>query len=170
MTVNILHHLSKPSFLFVDVIEDPMQHTSHPKVLFLEDNADSREMVTMLLQLSDIDVVLAETCHDALMAADAQIDAFLLDGMATGGDSVRLCRILKARFPRKPVIFYTGMAQSTEIARAMQAGASAYLVKPYDGDLAQVIADGIRAAEFDSRNNEAKCPPSDVVAARYLQA
>ena len=117
------------------------------KVLFLEDDSDTLEMVSVCLQQSGIDVIPAQTSGEALILATGNVDAFLLDGMVPDGDSIRLCRILKARFPKKPVIFYTGLAQQSNITMAMSAGATAYLVKPFNGDLAEVIARWIGEAK-----------------------
>ena len=130
-----------------------MDTISHPQVLFLEDDFDTREMVVVLLRQSDIDVITAETAGEALVLATKNVDAFLLDGMVPNGDSIRLCRTLKARFPGKPIIFYTGLAESADIERAMSAGAAAYLVKPFHGDLGEVIAHWIQEAQYDRVNS-----------------
>ena len=124
-----------------------MEPSSRLQVLFLEDDPDTREMVTVMLSQSDIEVLSVETSREAMLLAGTKaFNAFLLDGMLPDGDSVRLCRVLKARFPERPVIFYTGVAESLEIERAMTAGAAAYLVKPYLGDLAKAVTDAVHFA------------------------
>lgn len=114
-------------------------------VLFLEDDADTREMVTVLLKQSNIEVASTKTPVEALQLADLRaFDAFLLDGMGSAGGSFGLCRILRSKFPTTPVIFYSGEGHDVAIRRAMAAGATEYLVKPFDGDLAGVVTDCIR--------------------------
>jgi DNA-binding response OmpR family regulator len=112
------------------------------QLLFLEDDADTRDMVTFLLEQSDIEVHTVETVAEALRLARLQpFDAYLLDGMVPDGNSLRLCRILHRRFPTRPVIFYSGLGYSTDIKKGMDAGATNYLVKPFLGDLAKVVKD-----------------------------
>ena len=115
-------------------------------ILFLENYADTREMVTVLLKQSNIDVVPTDRAGEVLRLMDSKpFDAFLLDGMAPEESSIRLCRILKSQFPRTPVIFYSGEGYASSIERAMAAGATAYLVKPFHGDLAREIINYVRA-------------------------
>ena len=103
-----------------------MKNTSPLRLLFLEDDADTRAMVTVALRQSDIEVHAVDTVDEALRLVDRQTyQAYLLDGMVPDGDSLRLCRALRARFPTRPVIFYSGLGFSTDIQKAMDAGASA---------------------------------------------
>ena len=123
------------------------------QVLFLEDDADTREMVTVLLRQSDIAVAAVGTAGEVLiMAGTKPFNAFMLDGITPNGDSVRLCKLLKSRFPERPVVFYTGLADSESMERAMSAGAAGYIVKPYFGDLAKVLNQTIGAAMPPTRD------------------
>lgn len=121
-----------------------MTHPPMIRVLFLDDDADTRDMVTALLSQSNIDVQTTGSCGETLHLANTEeFDAFMLDGTNDGG-SLRLCRILREYYPGKPIIFYTGMSHAEEIDKAMSAGASAYLVKPFFGDLAKVVVDSVQ--------------------------
>lgn len=124
-----------------------MKHSSRIQVLFLEDDADTQEMVTDVLRESDISVLSARTSDEALHLADTEsFDAFLLDGMVPNGGSLRLCRIFKSRFPGIPTIFYIGDGHMAEIETAMAYGAATYLVKPARGDFAKLVGGWVRDA------------------------
>jgi DNA-binding response OmpR family regulator len=117
-----------------------METPSKPNVLFLEDDADTRELVTYTLEQSGINVLPAETIAEAWALADTQaIDLYLLDGLIPHGDSLELCRDLRTFAPTKPIVFYSGLAYKADIQKGIDAGATAYLVKPYSGDLAEEI-------------------------------
>jgi putative two-component system response regulator len=61
-------------------------------------------------------------------------DAFVLDGMMPGMDGYEVCRRLKADpvTAHVPVVFLTAKTQRTEQERALEAGAVACLIKPFD--------------------------------------
>ncbi len=111
-----------------------------PTVLFLEDDADSRDLVRFTLEQAGMNVISVETVAEAWKMADQQIiDLFLLDGLIPNGDSLELCRDLRNFAPTKPIVFYSGLAYKADIERGLAAGATAYLVKPFFGDLAEEI-------------------------------
>ena len=110
------------------------------RVLYMEDNADSREMVTYLLEDADIDIATANTIDEAeSMALAGEFDVFLLDGIIPFTNSLAFCRRLRAHAPDTPILFYSGFASTNDIAQGLEAGANEYLVKPYSGDLPQTL-------------------------------
>lgn len=117
-----------------------MKKPLQPNVLFLEDDADTRELVKFSLERSGINVISAETVGEAWIAAVAyEIDLFLLDGLIPHGDSLKLCRDLRTFAPAKPIVFYSGLAYEADIKKGMEAGADGYIVKPFHGDLAREV-------------------------------
>lgn len=122
-----------------------METPAKPIVLFLEDDADTRALVKFTLERAGLDVILAETVPDAWHAALAyEIDLYLLDCMLPNGDCLKLCRDVRAIEPTKPILFLSGLAYKADIQKGIDAGATAYLVKPYDGDLADELLQYIR--------------------------
>lgn len=120
-------------------------------VLYLEDDADSRDLVAYTLKQAGISVISAETVAEAWQAALAyDIDLYLLDGLMADGNSLKLCSDLRMIEPTKPIVFYSGLAFKHDISRGLDAGASGYLVKPYSGDLAEEVLQFIRK---ESANN-----------------
>ena len=110
------------------------------RVLYMEDDADTRDMVNCLMEKSDIVIKTAESVKEAeRMATSDEFDIFLLDGMIPFQNSLALCQRLRTLAPGTPVLFYSGFAGTQDIARGLGAGAIDYLVKPYAGDLKKVL-------------------------------
>lgn len=110
------------------------------RVLYLEDDEDSREMVRFMLGLSGIDVETALTVEEAERAAMTRnFDLYLLDGLLPCGDSLELCRTLRQFDPIKPIVFYTALGFQADVQKGLAAGANAYLIKPYSGDLSETV-------------------------------
>ena len=104
-------------------------------ILYIEDDEDTRELVTYLLALSNYKVVPAENYDDALLLAQAnQFDLYLIDNWVSGGSGIDLCKKLRELNPWTPILFYSGAAQERDKQQAFAAGAQGYLVKPVDND------------------------------------
>lgn len=109
-------------------------------VLYLEDDADSIELVKFLLGAADIAVTSVESGDEALRLAETgNFDLFLLDGLLPSGYSFDLCPKLRAAAPGTPIVFYTALGFPADVRQGADAGADAYLVKPYGGDLADTL-------------------------------
>jgi DNA-binding response OmpR family regulator len=108
------------------------------RILFVDDDDDTCEMMRLLLQHSGYRVTTAETIVDALGLAKAErFDLYLLDNWLPDGLGLELCQQLRALYPASPIVFYSGIAQESEIQKARAAGADDYLVKPCDFELLQ---------------------------------
>ncbi|HEY2865909.1 MAG TPA: response regulator [Pyrinomonadaceae bacterium] len=108
------------------------------RVLIVEDNRDSRDMVRTLLtsSLDDVDVTAVETAAEALVLdAKSPFDLYVLDIWLPGMDGVSLCRRLRERGRTQPIVFFSAMVKPTDRHFVMAAGANEFLVKPKDIDL-----------------------------------
>ena len=93
---------------------------------------------------------------DAFASAQAFLDSgrlkdtacLILDVRMPGMDGLELQRRLASSHRRLPIIFVTAHASDEEEARAMQAGALAFLRKPVS---AEALLSALRAAEVASR-------------------
>lgn len=102
-----------------------------PHVLCVDDNEDSRELLSMLLISRGIATTNVATATDALTTIKRKrFDLYLLDGWLPDLDGVELCRLMRARDPDTPILFFSGAAYEADKKRAIDAGASAYVVKP----------------------------------------
>jgi CheY-like chemotaxis protein len=101
------------------------------RILYVEDNEDACLMMGMLLGQSGVDVLSARTIEEAVhQATSNDFDAYLLGSRFQDGTGLRLCKQLRNITPDIPVVFYSGNARPVDRKRGMDAGASAYLVKP----------------------------------------
>ena len=117
-----------------------MKAPKRPHILYVEDDQDSCQMMTVLLEMSDIEVSCAHSKSHALeLSNNKEFDLFLIDSWLKDGDGNDLCRELRKEFPATPVVFYTGCATLPQRKQGMLSGAAAYLVKPYSELVAPLI-------------------------------
>ncbi|HEV6967855.1 MULTISPECIES: response regulator transcription factor [Roseateles] len=105
------------------------------KILIVDDHADIRRLLRMTLEFEDYEIEEAPDGESALAAATARRpDLVLLDVMMPGAlDGLALCRQLRERFgSRGPkVVMLSARGQARDREAGLQAGADAYLVKPF---------------------------------------
>jgi two-component system phosphate regulon response regulator PhoB len=105
------------------------------QILYTEDDADTRELVSFLLSRSNCKVTLAESNDKALLLARTnQFDLYLIDNWMPGNSGIDLCRKLRDFDPNTPILFYSGAAFDRDKEQAFASGAQAYLIKPVDND------------------------------------
>jgi DNA-binding response OmpR family regulator len=108
------------------------------RVIFVDDDRDTCEMMHILLQHAGNRVAIVETIADALALAKAErFDLYILDNWLPDGLGLELCKQLRALYPASPIVFYSGVAQESEIQKARVAGADGYLINPCDFELVQ---------------------------------
>ncbi|HKV35948.1 MAG TPA: response regulator [Pyrinomonadaceae bacterium] len=113
-----------------------------PRVLFIEDDADTRELVSFVLTRENFEVVLATDSEEALLAAgEMSFELYLIDNWLPGESGVDLCRRLREFDRRTPILFYSGAAYEHDKRAAFAAGAQGYLTKPSElGELVQEVS------------------------------
>ena len=117
-----------------------MRAPKRPHILYVEDDDDSCQMMSALLNGSGIDVTCVRGMTDVLQLPNKdRFDLFLLDIWLNDGDGNELCKVLKAEFPNIPVVFYTGCATERERRQSTVSGAAAYLVKPFSELIAPMV-------------------------------
>jgi len=116
-----------------------MQRTrTRPKILLVEDYADSRQMLTLLLEGMDYCVLPAANGQDALItAANNDIDLVLTDFNLpdmTGPTVARNVRKLD-RLTYIPVVMLTAIDAYEHRSLAAEAGCDAFFIKPPDFEM-----------------------------------
>jgi DNA-binding response OmpR family regulator len=107
-----------------------------PRVLYVDDDEDSREMLSTLLKFSQIEAEAVATAAQALSLIQTErFDLYLLDAWLSDLDGFELCRRMRNSDPLTPILFFSGAAYPADKQRGMEAGANAYLVKPDVEDL-----------------------------------
>ena len=107
-------------------------NTSHKhRILCTEDDADTRELLRLLLELQGFEVTCAEDSEQAIrLATTEKFDLYLLDNWLPQITGDLLCQKLREFDSTTPILFYSGAATDAEKARAIASGAQGYLVKP----------------------------------------
>jgi DNA-binding response OmpR family regulator len=110
-------------------------------ILYLEDDPESVELVKFTLAAAGIDVTVVDTPEEALsLARGGRFDLFLLDGLLPSGYSFDIGPELRAAAPNVPIVFYTALGFPAEVQQGTDAGADAYLLKPFMGNLAETLS------------------------------
>lgn len=120
-------------------------------ILCVEDNRDSREMIATLLRETNknYQVTAVETAAEALaLNGKSQFDLYILDIWLPGMDGVELCRRLRERGVKKPIMFFSAMGvQEKDRDYVLSAGADEFLVKSIDLDRFTRTVDKLLAGE-----------------------
>ena len=102
-----------------------------PRILCTEDDADTRELLSLTLSIEGFEVACAEDSTEALsLAREKRFDLYLLDNWLPGMDGDQLCRKLGELDATVPILFYSGATAPADKARALAAGAHGYVIKP----------------------------------------
>jgi DNA-binding response OmpR family regulator len=118
------------------------------QVLFVEDTADTRDLVEFSLQSEGFTVVTAQTADEGLQLARTQpFGLILLDIGLPDKDGLQLCREIRRFDQQTPILFYTAFAELLDNEEATKAGAQGTLRKPEDtarlGDAARKLIDNV---------------------------
>lgn len=113
------------------------------RILCTEDDADTRDLITVVLTQHGFEVVCTQDTEEAIDLAKTQaFDLYLVDNWMPGLSGPNLTRRLRKFDIKTPVLFYSGAAYEADKEAARLSGAQGYLVKPTDGD--HLIAEVVR--------------------------
>ena len=127
-----------------------MSFSIQPRVLCVDDDEDSRDMLSTLLRFSRIETKAVATAAQALSVIQAErFDLYLLDSRLSDLDGFELCRRMRDFDPHTPILFFSGAAYEADKKKGIEAGANAYVTKP---DLASLVG---RITQFVSHAESA---------------
>ena len=124
------------------------------RILVVDDEPAVREAVERALRLDGHDVLLAADGHEARDTLDSRApDAVVLDVLMPRVDGLELCRQMRQRGDRTPVLMLTARDAVSDRVAGLDAGADDYLIKPFALEelLARVRALLRRASPGDDR-------------------
>jgi DNA-binding response OmpR family regulator len=108
-----------------------------PRVLYVEDDEDAREMLSTLLKYYSIEATTVASAHQAIgLIGTDPYDLYLLDTSLPDLDGFELCRQIRGSDPHTPILFFSGAAFEVDKQKGFDAGANGYIVKP---DLAGLV-------------------------------
>lgn len=99
-------------------------------VLIVEDDADIREGVRILLESENYNVKEAANGMEGLKLLDEDTDLVILDIMMPGMSGLRTCEEIR-KVSNVPVLFLTAKAQESDKLIGLMAGGDDYLPKPF---------------------------------------
>ena len=104
-----------------------------PSILIVDDYADAREVLAIVLRAEGFDVLTAETGPEALTTALGNVPHLIvMDLKLPGMSGVEVAGALRARedTARIPLVAVTGCSEESELDVARAAGFQTVLVKP----------------------------------------
>jgi DNA-binding response OmpR family regulator len=103
-----------------------------PLVLLVEDDASVRSTLAAILHDEGCDIIIAPNGFDALVSLDQHDpDVVVLDWMMPVVDGRNFLKALRGEFSRKTPVLVISAGRVAEHT-ALEAGADAYLQKPFD--------------------------------------
>lgn len=109
------------------------------RILIAEDDRAVREALDRALRLEGYEVLEAPDGSEALAALErTRVDAIVLDILMPYVDGLSVCRTLRSRGDRTPVLMLTARHEVGDRVAGLDAGADDYLTKPFA--LAELLA------------------------------
>src|SRR5689334_7491747 len=104
------------------------------KILLVEDEPDTRELVRLTLELDGHEVVEAATAEEAIVKAHAARPGLILMDLSLGGqfDGLEATKRLRAdpSFDETPIVALTAHAMQGDRERSLAAGCDEHWTKP----------------------------------------
>jgi two-component system, OmpR family, response regulator len=120
-------------------------------ILYIEDHADTRELVEIVLRQRNYEVTSSESVAAAVkLAFENKFDLYLLDSWLPDGSGLDLCRKIREFDTCTPILFYSAAAYEVDRELALNCGAQAYLTKPtQNSELCDLVSALIDAGAAD---------------------
>lgn len=121
------------------------------RVLCVDDDEESRDLLSALMRFSGIEVEAVATAAQALsLIEEERFDLYVLDACLPDLGGFELCRRLHDRDSQTPILFFSSAGDAIDKRRGIEAGANAYAIKPDVYELFGSIAQFVLYAENDA--------------------
>ena len=129
---------------------------SQHRILLIEDDADIREGVRILLESENYLVTEAESGEQGLAAMDDSIDLVILDIIMPGMNGLKTCEEIR-KVSNVPILFLTAKATESDKLIGLMVGGDDYLPKPFSyAELLARVKSLIRRYNIYRGRNEAQ--------------
>lgn len=100
------------------------------KIMVVDDDADIRQALRVLLKTEDYEVIEADNGKTALELLDETIDLMILDIMMPKKDGVTTCKEIRKQYAF-PILFLTAKTTEYDKYVGLSSGGDDYLTKPF---------------------------------------
>ena len=122
------------------------------RILCVEDDEDTRQLLTLLLGDSGFETVCVPDAAAALrLMADERFRLYMLDGQLPGISGLTLCERIRQRDLNTPILIFSGHGFESDRVAGMGAGANAYIVKPDVNQLVPTVNRLLAQAQASGR-------------------
>jgi len=103
-----------------------------PHILVAEDDADTRELIELVLRRAGFQVTSTGDPYAVLeLLATDSIDALLLDNWMPTLNGIELCRLIRSINSDVAIVFCSGAVAESDKRDAFAAGAQGFIGKPF---------------------------------------
>jgi DNA-binding response OmpR family regulator len=121
-----------------------MYLTPRTRLLYAEDDEDTRDLICVVLEAEGFEVVCAGNPLEFLkLAKDESWHLYMLDTWMPEMNGFEVCTKIREFDSSTPIVFYSAAALERDKKRAFECGAFDYFIKPVPFE---VLIKGIRAA------------------------
>jgi len=111
-----------------------------PRILCVDDDEETRLILTQLFELAGYEIKTVVSTAEALeLSHKESFNLYILDQWFLKGSGLGLCRAIREFDPHTPIVIYSGAAFESDRDEALQAGANAFVAKPYIDKLLEAI-------------------------------
>ncbi|WP_166260830.1 sigma-54-dependent transcriptional regulator [Marinobacter salicampi] len=138
------------------------------QILIVEDDRDLRDALVTTLELAKFRVCEADCAEQALVRlAETPVDMVVSDVNMPGMSGHELLAEVQKHYPGLPMMLITAYGQINQAVSAMQAGATDYLVKPFEPE---VLVEAVSRVTGSDRQSKADVPVAeDPISQRMFQ-
>ena len=108
----------------------------NPRVLYVDDDVENCELMKYWIREEcGCDISIAMDGKEALQMIESEyFDLFLLDYCLPDTTGIKLCEKIRSLYPEAPIAVYSALDRDIDKQRALEAGATSYMVKPEELD------------------------------------
>jgi DNA-binding response OmpR family regulator len=132
-----------------------MKEPADITILAVDDDADIRDVLRLLLEAEGYRVLEAACGSEALLALSDVVSLVILDIMMPGDDGYTVCTAIRER-SNVPVLFLTALGQEADTVRGLRCGGDDYLSKPFSASELSARVDALLRRYRVYQGNAAK--------------
>jgi len=134
-----------------------MQSGPTPRILLVEDDQETRQMLSVILAAEGYSISEAATGTDALKRSQDEVDLVVLDWILPDISGIEVCRRLR-EFSSVPILMLTGRTDTADKVLGLNLGADDYMAKPFEpGELIARVRALLRRASGWQKPAKRQC-------------